>query len=731
MNIGNKSVINTQGEEIDLVALLNQLLVNKWLILIVTLCTLSLGVFYVYRQVPNYQSQVLLQLDTNRPVWGQSSFADHLISGGGGSNTSIATQISLIKSPFILEPVVQALGLDITSSPLKTTLWEKLFPKNILKRKIQVKLFDVKRKDINKPFQLVIDKPNHVVLYNHQRQMVLQGFTKSLLINSDHTIKLRVDRIYAPVNARFSIMKHSRLSVVQSLIERLKLEEIGAKQYQSTGILSLTMCGPIPAEVIRMLNAIALKAKDQDAQKKSQEASQTLKFLYQQLPITRKQLENAEYKLNYYRARSGKIDIKLQTQFLLNQLSDLERKLGELRINKIDMVQRYTLHHPLFIALETQIKALESQKRTLELQLKKLPESDQIAVNLMRDVNVKKTLYLILLNKIQELQVVKAGTISGIRILSYAKTPDMPIPVHRSAIYLGCIMLGMMLSIMIIFSRRLLSQKIEDPHWGERQFNLPNLAIVPYCKEQILSQHNIDSSKILPLLAHTHPRNLSIESLRSLRTSLQVSLATAKNNIVSIMGASPGVGKSFVSANLAYLMASAGKRVALLDADLRKGTIHKYLNIPPSPGLSDLLNNKVAEEIMILPSRMHEKLFVLPRGAYPTDPAELLMSEKFKDLLSMLSKKFDVVIVDTAPILLVTDAVLVSTLSGSNYLVLGAGAHQPNEVEMALKRLGDAGVQLNGSIFNFQREQAKKTSYGQYYNNYSYYYYDDATGNKV
>ena len=723
MNTGNKSVNSTQSDEIDLMVLVNQLWANKWLFLIVTLCALSLGMLYVYRQVPNYQSEVLLQLDTNRSLWGQSSVVNNLMSGSGGSNNSITTQISLIKSPFILEPVIKTLGLDIVSVPLKTTFWEKLFPKNLAKRSIRIKLFQVQHKDINKQFQLVIDKPNHVVLYDNNEKMILQGAINSLLMNQAHTIKLNIDAIHAPVNAKFLITKHSYSSEIQSLSAKLEMEEIGATQYQNTGILSIKMSGLVPADVIRTLNTIALKTQDQDAQKKSQEASQMLKFLYQQLPITRTQLEDAEHKLNHYRASSGKIDIKLQTQFLLNQISDLEKKLAELRINKIDMLQSYTPQHPMFIALQTQIRALESQRLIMKTQLKKLPESDQIAVNLMREINVKKTLYLILLNKIQELQVVKAGTISGIRILSYAKAPDSPIPIYSSKIYFVCMMLGMLISVLIVWLRRIFSPKIDDPHWIERQFNLPNLAIVPYCKEQTLSQNNVDASKAIPLIAYTHPRNLSIESLRSLRTSVQVSLATAKNNVVSIMGSSPGMGKSFIAANLAYLMASAGRSVVLIDADLRKGTIHKYMGLTSSPGLSDLLNNKVSEEV-IVPSKVHEKLYVLTRGNYPTDPAELLMSEQFKDLLHTVSQKFDVVIIDTAPILLVTDAVVVSALSGSNYIVLGAGVQEPNEIAMALKRLSSAGVQLHGSIFNFHRAQAKKSSYGRYYNNY-FYYYDD------
>jgi len=578
----------------------------------------------------------------------------------------------------------------------------------------------VPQSSLNHAFQVVVDKPNHVQVFDENKHRIMDGAIGSQLWNSTKTIQLVIQDIHAPVGARFILTKRSKASVVGELTGHLKIEEVGGKTQRGTGVLSLMFTGASPTKVVSVLNTIAQVAKEQDAKKKSQEASQTLDFLYKQLPITKAQLEKAEYQLNNYRAKSGKIDIKLQTQFLLNQLSDLDKKLGELQINKIDMQQRYTIRHPILIALETQIQALTTQHRVLEQHLKSLPASDQIAVNLLRDVDVKKTLYTILLSKIQELQVVKAGTISSLRILADARVPDAPLPRHGLSVYIVSIFIGILLSFLIIFGRRLFSPRIENPYWVERQFNIANLAIIPYCKEQAAAALGVDSSKRIPLLAFSNPKNLSIESLRSLRTSLQVSLLDASNNIVAILGAAPAVGKSFIAANLAYLLATTGKRVLLVDADLRKGTLHKYMNLSSSPGVADVLNHKVSMEAAIK-STMQENLFCLPRGLYPEDPAELLASSDFKVLMDTLSQKFDIVIVDTAPILLVTDAVLVGRMAATNYIVFGAGAHQPTEVERALKSLKGATVQLNGSIFNFHRAQSKKTGYDYYYN-YSYYY---------
>lgn len=727
--MSSKQAHAQDDSEIDLSAVFSLLSENRWLILIVTMFVFSMGFFYASRQVPQYQTDVLLQIDSKSSNIGQSGAMAQQFMFSSPTGDATSMQIALIQSRFILEPVIKSLGLDIASVPKRRYLWSWFTSRN--KGAIQIKLFDVPKGQINKKFNLTYDKQSHVSVYDGSGHLLLKGEVGKLLKNVNNTFKLKIDSIQAPIGTSFSLVKRPDTAIVSSLIKQLKIEESGAKTRQNTGILTMSLSGPDPKKLVNTLNAIAKVSELKDAQKKSQEAAQTLDFLFHQLPITKGQLEEAEKELNNYRAKSGKIDIKLQTQFLLNQLSDLDKQLGVLRINKIDMLQRYTIEHPLMKALNTQTNALKIQRNKLEAELKTLPASDQIAVNLMREVGVKKTLYLMLLSKIQELEVVKAGTVSSVHTLSLAGLPETPLPSNKFMIYIISLLLGFVFSVMFIAARKLISPRVSDPHWIEKHFNLANLAIVPYCKEQTQSAIDFNNHRLkeMPLLAHANPRNLSVESLRSLRTSLQVTLTCASNNIIAILGVSPRVGKSFVSANLAYLLAAGGKRVLLIDADLRRGTLHKYLNVPPMPGLADVLNKTVSPETA-LTETLNKNLFFLPRGVYPTNPSELLMSDYFKELMDTLSKQYDVVVIDTAPVLLVTDAVIIGAISATNYLVMGAGAHQPGEIELVIKRLTSSGVQIQGSIFNFHRTETIARSYGQYgkYGKYSYnnYYYDEA-----
>lgn len=711
--IPNGRTFSPNEGEIDFSLILNQLWEKKWLILVVTLFTFSLGVIYTLRQGPLFQSDVLLQVDeqgsSNTGIGGLSKKLD---LGSSPENTP-ATHAALIQSRFILEPVINSLGLDIKATPNQSFIKRLLFPTT--DKKIKIDVFEAPN-NINKSFSLVFDKTNHIRLYNSSNKLMLEGDIGTLLTNSDHTLYLKVKTIHAPLKTTFTLIKKSDVEMTQTLLSRLKIKNLG----EDTGIFQISLRGSEPKEMIRILNFIAREAQHKDIEKKSLEASKALSFLYQQLPSAKKSLDQAETDLNLYRSTSGKIDIKLQSQSLLTQLEELDKELGTLRINKIDMEHRYTTAHPFLIALINQIKELEVKHTQLEKRLKSLPSSDQIAVNLMRDVEVKNSLYLILLNKVQELEFIKAGTVSNLRILSYAKLPEEPLPSHNKLIYGGSILLGLALSFIIIFVRKFIFSLVEDPHWSERHLNLVNLAIIPYCKEQTtnMKKFNNQTLKNIPLLAYMDPRNLAIESLRSLRTNLQVTLCGAPNNIVSILGISAGVGKTFISSNLAWLLAVGGKRVLLIDCDLRRGLMHKNFNIDPKPGLVEVLTNVKPIET-VLKQTEQPNLTILPRGGYIEDPSELLMSSKFKDLTSELSKQFDIIVIDTAPILWVTDGVLIAALAGTNYLVIGGNAHHPSEIVMVMRHLANAGVQVHGSIFNFFKSGAKNKPFTQKYGYYS------------
>ena len=231
------------------------------------------------------------------------------------------------------------------------------------------------------------------------------------------------------------------------------------------------------------------------------------------------------------------------------------------------------------------------------------------------------------------------------------------------------------------------------------------------------------------LLAHANKDDLVLESFRSLRTSVQFALMEAENKIIMISGPSPEIGKSFVSTNFAYLMAESGKKILLIDADMRKGHIHASFNIDKSPGLSETLSGEYELSNVIRKDTLHKDLDVITCGVYPPNPSELLMSDAFQALLSKLEDSYDLIVIDTPPVLAVTDASIVGRYAATSFMILRSGSHHLREIQIAFKRFEQNGVKIKGAIFN--GVELKKGRYGDKYGNgYKYYGYQYDYKNK-
>ena len=213
-----------------------------------------------------------------------------------------------------------------------------------------------------------------------------------------------------------------------------------------------------------------------------------------------------------------------------------------------------------------------------------------------------------------------------------------------------------------------------------------------------------------------------VESSRSLCASIQFALMEADNKIVMISGPSSEIGKSFVSANFAYLMADSGKKILLIDADMRRGHIHESFNIEKPPGLSEMLSGEYDASVVIRKDTLHNDLDVITCGIDPPNPSELLMSNAFKTLLGSLGDRYDLIIIDTPPILAVTDASIVGQYALISFMILRSGRHCLREIQVAFKRFEQNAVKVKGAIFN--GIELKKGRYGyKYGSSYKYYGY--------
>src|SRR5207302_8047677 len=206
---------------------------------------------------------------------------------------------------------------------------------------------------------------------------------------------------------------------------------------------------------------------------------------------------------------------------------------------------------------------------------------------------------------------------------------------------------------------------------------------------------------------------LAIESLRSLRTSLQFALIDAPNRVIVLTGPSPGIGKSFIASNLAQVLADSGRRVLLVDGDMRNGSLHREFSVPRAPGLSEAIAGAAALTAAV--HHISDCLDLLTGGMIPPNPSELLMSPRFTELIDKVSGDYEMIVVDTPPILAVTDAAVIGRHAGVTLLVLRAGQHPLREIALALKRLAHGGVRPAGLVLNDVRRSSVEYGYTYQY----------------
>jgi tyrosine-protein kinase Etk/Wzc len=494
------------------------------------------------------------------------------------------------------------------------------------------------------------------------------------------------------------------------------------EQGKQSGVIKISFNGPSPDYVTTVINDIEEAYIRQNVERHSADAEQSLQFLETQLPEMKSKLEAAQTQLKAYQMAHGSVDITQETQIALSQSVDLQSQQLQLQQQREQMAQRFTPQHPAVRALDQQLAQIGTALARQKTQSEKLPAAQQEILGLLRDVDVNSELYTEMLNTIQQLQVAKAGTVGNVRVVDFAIPPIKPIKPKPALIMILALVSGVALGIFTIILQRALIRGVDDPTEIERRFGLPTYAMVPFTKSQRKLHAEMRTGKDGNyILASLEGANLAIEALRSLRTSLHFALFESKNNVVMLTGPAPGLGKSFVSVNLGAVLAFSGKKVLLLDVDLRKGHLHHYVSVSDTPGIADYIAGDLALTDVIRETPV-PGLSLITRGTIPPNPSELLLHERFTSLLQTVSKDYDYVLVDTPPVLAVTDAAVVAKLAGCTLVVLKSATHPLPQIEETIKRLVTAGASVKGTVFNLVGERAGSYGYGGY--GYAYYNYE-------
>lgn len=712
--------VEKETDEIDLGRLVGELIDHRKLILSVTALFTLIALLYALFATPVYQADALLQVEQKQGNAILNSLSQMLPD----SQPQSAPEIALLQSRMILGKTVDDLNLQARVQqkyfPIFGKGWSRLTGKRAGSVTVSRLYLPSDGGSDTPSLKLTVKDKNHYSVIFNDKQM--SGEVGSLL--DMNGIALKVDQIEAEPETEFVISYVSKLEAISDLQDMFSVVDQG----KDTGMLNLSLSGPDPLLLEKILDSISNNYLAQNVARQAAQNAKSLEFLNVQLPKVRNELDIAEDKLNQYRRQKDSIDLSLEAKSVLEQIVNVDNQLNELTFRESEISQLYTKEHPTYKALMEKRKTLQEEKARLNQRVSAMPKTQQDILQLSRDVDSGQAVYMQLLNRQQELSIAKSSAIGNVRIIDNAVSQPKPVKPKKVIVLFVGIILGGMVSVGLVLLRVFLRRGIESPEQLE-EIGINVYASIPVSETFVKrSQQSVRLKKKTEIgyqafLAVENPADLAIEAIRGLRTSLHFAMMEARNNVLMISGASPNAGKTFVSSNLAAVVAQTGQKVLFIDTEMRKGYTHKLFNLDNENGLSDILSGKT-ELNKAVKTVSNAGFDYISRGAVPPNPAELLMHRRFGELINWASGIYDIVILDTPPILAVTDAAIIGHYVGTTLLIARFEQNTTKEIEVSFKRFEQSGVMVKGCILNGVMKKAS-SYYGYGYNHYGYSYTDD------
>jgi len=525
-------------------------------------------------------------------------------------------------------------------------------------------------------------------------------------------------------------------------------------------------------KLLEMYNINANNDKNEVAQK-------TAEFIDERIGIISKELGSTEQDLENFKRSAGITDLNSEAQIALTGNAEYEKKRVEnqTQINLVMDLQRYmkgneyevlpsniglqdaasagaidrynqmlverkrllrtsTENNPTIINLDTSIRAMRTNvQATLDATLKGLqitkedlareasrysrrindaPTQERQFVSIARQQEIKSGLYLMLLQKREENAITLAATANNAKIIDEALADDNPISPKKTIVYLAALVLGVGLPVGVIYLIGLTKFKIEGRADVEKLTSLPVVGDIPLADEKTGS-----------IAVFENQNNLMSETFRNVRTNLQFMLENGKN-VILVTSTISGEGKSFISANLAISLSLLGKKVVIVGLDIRKPGLNKVFNIPKKEhGITQYLTNTTANLMdFVQPSDINKNLFILPGGTVPPNPTELLARGGLEKAIETLKANFDYVILDTAPVGMVTDTLLIGRVADLSVYVCRADYTHKAEFTLINElaennKLPNLCIAVNGLDLN-SRKYGYYYGYGKYGKYYGY-----------
>ncbi len=701
------------GSEINLFDYIGVLLRRWKIIVLVLMVVFAIVAFQTLKMKPIYQASSTIRIMENKDritQMGPSYWVD--------PQTTMNTELATIKSRSIAEKVAESLHLNQEIAGKSPGL--------------SFKILEGRSTAKNSLYYITLTSPETFEVRDSARQFVANGKTGVLL--QKEGLSLLIDDLKGKAGDRF------RLKVLP--LEEAALQISGgfsaAPYEKDTNIIQATYTSTDPVQARDMVNAFVHAYITNSVQYKTEDTKRTVAFINDQINALRGDLEQSETKLQAYKTGRGMLQLDSEASSVISRISALETKITELKLRENELLTNLTPTHPLVKSIRNQIKAAERQLGAFEQQIKKLPTVEQDLTKLTRVSKVNADIYTFLLQRREEARIATESAISNLEVLDTAVIPKWPIkPDIRKNLLIG-LLAGLGLGIALAFLLEYLDDTIKDSDQAKRAIGLAILGTIPQIERRAKSRKALphannsplitsgesDCNGIVPetmLIAKTSPRALATEAFRALRTGLHFSAISKDKKIMLFTSTFPKEGKSVISANTALVTAQTGARVLLIDCDLRRSSQHQKFGCVKVPGLSEVLTRDVTFDEAVHRTAM-PGLDLLCAGTAPPNPSELLGSEAMRQLLETQREDYDYIVIDAPPVLAVTDAPVLATVSDIVVLVMEAGRVPIKAAQHVREILDRLRVPIAGVVIN------DKTGKGERYSYYNAGYYGKSYG---
>jgi capsular exopolysaccharide synthesis family protein len=680
-----------------------------WFVLSLALCLCSAYAYLKYYAVPEYSitSSLLIKDDKPGATSADESFNLNLFA----SSKNLNNEIEILESISLMERVTQALGLNITYHKKgkfrNTELYGKQLPIKIVVDRLSPEI-------TNQDFLLNLGKGTAFDLEENGKHTSYSFGQQIKRPYADFTIVAdsNAQLLATYANSQLLVGLHNPKTIANNYRQSILIAPVS----KDATVVKVSMADAIPERGRDIINKLVEVYNQEALEDKNQTATNTIQFLDERLKFLTNELTGVEKKVEQYKSRNEVTDMSVQASNYLEQASDYNKKLSDwtIQINVLKSIENYLtkngnqyklvpsalgIQDPTLAALIAKFNELQLERermlRTTELSNPLVVNIDQQLANLqtnileslrnikngllitsnnlransgqfksriqqvpllerqLQDINrqqeTKQKLYLYLLQKREEAGLSLAGTVANTRIVDSAISTDYPIRPSKQIVYLAALLVGLLVPFGSVYAKGLLNEKVENRHDVEHH------TITPIIGE--LSRNNQG-----PLVMTRGNRSGLAEMFRLIRTNLHFAANNPDEKVILVTSSMSREGKTFISLNLGATLVLSGKRVAVLEMDLRQPALLQMLDMSTQFGLTDYLQSQqTAIDSLLQPVPQVDGLFVIGAGQQVANPAELMMSPKMGYLLHELREAFDYIIIDTAPVGKVADAFTLSS----------------------------------------------------------------------